>query len=87
MPSKVRLELHGGTGCLVVDGVDLTSSVTDIELLWNDRTRSPELVVTLAIVELKSEIDDARLVMAPETEAAIRALGWSPPGSGDVPGG
>ncbi len=79
MPSKVRLELHGGTGCLVVDGVDLTSSVTDIELLWNDRTRSPELVVTLAIVDLKSETDDARLVMAPETGAAIRALGWSPP--------
>ena len=87
MPSKVRLELHGGTGCLVVDGVDLTSSVTDIELLWNDRTRSPELVVTLAIVELKSETDDARLVLAPRTEAALRALGWTPPGSGDVPGG
>jgi len=87
MSSKVRLELHGGTGRLVVDGVDLTSSVTDIELQWNDRTRSPELVVTLAIVELKSETDDARLVLAPRTEAALRALGWTPPGSGDVPGG
>ncbi len=79
MPSKVRLELHGGTGCLVVDGVDLTSSVTDIELLWNDRTRSPELIVTLAIVELKSETDDARRVLAPRTVAALHALGWSPP--------
>ena len=79
MPSKVRLELHGGTGCLVVDGVDLTSSVTDIELLWNDRTRSPELVVTLVLVNLKSETDDARFVLAPETEAALHALGWTPP--------
>jgi len=81
MSSKVRLELHGGTGRLEVDGVDLTSSVTDIELQWNDRTRSPELVVTLAIVELKSETDDARLVLAPGTEAALRALGWTPPES------
>jgi len=81
MPSKVRLELHGGSGCLEVDGVDLTSSVTSLELTWNDQTRVPELVVTLAIADLKSETDDARLVMAPGTEAALRALGWTPPES------
>ena len=36
---------------------------------------------------MKSETDDARLVLAPETEAALHALGWAPPGSGDVLGG
>ena len=81
MPRKVRLELHGRTGRLEVDGVDLTESVTDLELTWDDRTRAPELVVTLAIVDLKSATDDARLVMAPETQAALHALGWTPPES------
>ena len=81
MPRKVRLELHGRTGRLEVDGVDLTESVTDLKLTWDDRTRAPELVVTLAIVDLKSATDDARLVMAPETEAALHALGWTPPES------
>ena len=27
---------------------------------------------------MKSETDDARLVLAPETEAALHALGWAP---------
>ena len=79
--AKVQIVLsHAGTGSLIVDGHDIANEVGDIELR-SKPGYEPELVLRLPGVELAAE---ARMHVRPSTEAALRALGWTPPSTNEI---
>ena len=77
-PSDVAVTLHNGRGTIVVNGVDIAGAVGAMTIEHQPRgvTRI-ELELLAGHVAFTDRA--ARILLGPDTRAALERLGWTPP--------
>lgn len=76
-----HVQIHGsGIGnALLIDGRDLSDSVTRLELVIDPGGEGTVLRLDMAGVHVTGVDTSARVVIDDETAAALKALGWTAP--------
>lgn len=74
--TDVRLDLTPGSGRIEIDGVDIAKGVSSLQVEVDAGERRVTLEFPLQHVTLDG---DATVRLSEDTEAALVALGWTPP--------
>jgi hypothetical protein len=83
--ARVQIDLTGRNGKVLVDGVDVSSGVSSVDLHLHADAWAPKAKVTLGLAVCETTVDgEATVKIPPGTRDALVALGWTPPQ--DLPG-
>ncbi|RSN26520.1 hypothetical protein DMC63_01405 [Streptomyces sp. WAC 05977] len=77
--AKIKLGSHGN-GSVVVDGTDIAKQVSDLTIYAVAGQQTHAVVRLAHFIDLETTDSDAEIRVDDRTHAALRKLGWTPPG-------